>query len=107
MTQSPKGVNKFYKSKLPVKSSSSLGLRFISSRKFYELLASHSGVSMGVDAWIQKTLANYSATRKLDFLITKTLSRKEVLLELDFAAQVARDNGMKTLSTYLTKRNEV
>jgi hypothetical protein len=62
---------------------------------------------MGVDSWIQRTLSSYSAKRRLDFVVTKAPGRKEILLELDFAAQIALDNGMKKLSHYLIKRNEV
>lgn len=107
MAQSSKVVKAYYRSKLPVKKSNSLGLMFISSSKFYELLASYLGETMGLDSWIQRTLGNYSAKRRLDFVVTKSSGRKEILLELDFAAQVALDNGMKKLSHYLIKRNEV
>lgn len=97
MTHNYSLVKAHYKSKLPIHKSKSLNLRFVDAEDLYNLMTIH--VTFG--SWLRNTLEAYGAKRKIDYLVIKCGNSKKVILETEFAAELAKSSHCPRLALYL------
>ena len=102
MTDPYQLVKSHYKSKLPIHRSKSLNLRFVDAEKLYDLVTMHTSFR----SWLKKNLEAYGAKRRIDYLVLKCGDAKKVVLETEFAAELAKAHNCHRLALYLNPQKK-